>query len=55
MVLLSALFLISNILVRKQPAPVALEKNGFVFFENWKEYDEWMRAKLSDPDFDPDP
>jgi hypothetical protein len=55
LVLLSALFLISNILVRERPPPVALEKNGFVFFENWKEYDEWMHAKLNDPDFDPDP
>jgi len=41
--------------VRERPPPVALEKNGFVFFENWKEYDEWMHAKLNDPDFDPDP
>ena len=48
-VLVSARFLISNILLREGPSPAALKKKGFAII------DELTLAKLNDPAFDPNP
>ena len=48
-VLVSALFLISNILLREGSSPATLKKKGFAII------DELTLAKLNDPAFDPNP